>query len=528
VVARDASQAVSPAPAKPLLGLPARFARNVSTNYVAAGLSAVAGVFVTPLLLHHLGERDFGVWALALSLIAYLEVLELGFGAACTKLMADDARKRPDDVSRTLSTSVLVLSGTGLLALFLGLGLAAVAPALTDVPTGLESTTRIVIAVLAVAVALSIPGDAFGGGLAAYQRYDLRSLSNTILVALTTASTFVLVLSGNGLIAVALGTAICSVVMHPVRWAMLRRVDPDLHLSVHLISRRSLSLVSRVSGWFLLADVAAYLSYTTDLVLVGAVLGIKAVALYAIGSKLALLAQKALNEASTVLLPEAATISRNGLHSAMAALLLDGTRLTMLIGIPLSLLTTILAGPAIRAWVGRGYDGSIVVLIVLTLDSAFRTIANPAESIVIGAGRVRTYALWMTVQAVVNVAITLTLIFSVGISGPAIGTLVGTALIITPAFVIISGRVAGLSIATFLRGAVLPHLAPAVIAGVVLLLGRHLAGEGRLQLVLVASAGLVAYALAYLWLSANDAERDKLRLLVGRIVPNQRTSAVGP
>jgi O-antigen/teichoic acid export membrane protein len=489
---------------------------------LATAVAALAALAVTPVLLHHLGESAYGVWALATSLVGYLELLELGFGAAGTKLMAEDAGKRPEEVSKTLSTSLVVLAGTGLLALVIGLILALGAPHWFAIPKGMDAATTAVILSLAVGLAVSIPGDAFGGALAAYQRYDLRSLTNLILVVATTAATFALVYAGRGLVAIAVATAIISILLHPIRWAMLRTVDPEIRIGRGLISRQRLGIVSRFSGWFLLADLANLASYSADVVIIGAVLGIKDVALYTIGSKLSLLAQKALSEASGLLLPEASSLSRDGSTSAVADLLVDGTRVTMLAGIPLSLVMGVLARPAVRAWVGPGYDRAAVVLMIFSVYTGLRTVVNPVESVVIGTGKVRPWALSMTAQAVVNVAVTLALVSTIGLPGPALGTIAGAVLIVGPVFVIVGCQAAELPVSTFLRRTIVPHLAPSAVLTVYLIAIHKIAEHGRLTLIVLSLIGIVMYGITYYFAGANPTERNHLRTTLGRLIPALR------
>jgi len=498
------------------LRLPARFARSVSLNVTAMVVSGATTVVLTPFLLHHLGQDAFGVWVLAASVVGYLELLEFGFGSASTKLMAEDAGKRPGAVSETLSSTLAVLVVLGLVAGAVTAALAVGAPHWFHIPKGLDAATSAVFLALGLSLSLSIPGDAFGGGLAAYQRYDLRSISNMVLVVVTALATFVAVEMGGTLVAIAVIAAAVSVAMHPVRWLLLHRVDPAIRVNPCLVTRTRLRTVARFSGWFLLADSMSAVSYSVDVVIVGAALGIRDVAIYAIGAKLATLAQSALNQVSTVLLPEAASLGREGSHDEVRRLLLDGTRVTMLVGMPLALATGILARGAVRAWVGPGFDRAAVVLAIISIYAAMRTVVNPLESVIIGAGDVRRWSMAMALQGVINVAVTVALVSTVGLAGPALGTVAGTALVLLPAFVVLGCAAARCSVATFARGTVVPHVGPSLITAAVLLTLRRVAEQGRLEVIVVGAAGCGLYAAAYFMLGAAPEERALVARLFRR------------
>ena len=502
------------------LKLPQRFARSVSLNALAAAVTGIAAIVLTPFLLHHLGVDAYGVWALAGSVVGYLELAELGFGAASTKLMAEDAGKRPRLVSETLSTSFAVLVALGLLGGGITVCLAIGAPHWFNIPRGLEASSTAVFLALGISLSVSIPGDTFGGALAAYQRYDLRSLSNLLLVAVTTVLTVAAVEAGGTLIAVAVVTATVSIAMHPIRRLMLYRVDPDVHISRKFVSRTRLGVVAKFSGWMMLAQMTGAISFGIDLVIIGAVLNIRDVALYAIGSKLGQLAQRALNEVSTVLLPEAASLAKEGEHEEVGNLLIDGTRLTMLVGIPFALVTGILARAAVRAWVGRGYDHAATVLAIFSLVAALWTVINPVEAVVIAAGNIRRFALSMTAQAVVNVTATVVLVSVIGLPGPALGTLAGTVLVIAPAFIVLGCSAAHCSLRRFFRGAVVPHLLPTAATAGALFGLRHSAEHGRVDALAIGALGVGMYAAIYYMFSAVPAERAAVAEMIRRRIIN--------
>ena len=57
-------------------------------NYVAIGLNVIIGLTYTPYMLRMLGQSEYGLYSLAASIIAYLTVLDLGFGNAIVRYTA--------------------------------------------------------------------------------------------------------------------------------------------------------------------------------------------------------------------------------------------------------------------------------------------------------------------------------------------------------------------------------------------------------------------------------------------------------
>ena len=60
---------------------------GAALNYVSIILHMVVGLVYTPYMLRTLGQSEYGLYSLAASIIAYLTVLDLGFGNAIVSLV---------------------------------------------------------------------------------------------------------------------------------------------------------------------------------------------------------------------------------------------------------------------------------------------------------------------------------------------------------------------------------------------------------------------------------------------------------
>ena len=312
--------------------LPHRFGANVFSNYVALVVTAVSAIVVTPLLLHHLGRPAFGVWVLASTVVAYLELFELGFGGASTKLVAEDAHVRPEQAVRMINTTFFVLVPMGVIALGVGIGIAFVFPGAVHVAAGLHHQVVICVAILAVGLAVSIPGDTFGGSLMGHQRFDLLSLSNASMgIAISVASVVIVVL-GGGIVPLAIATTIISVSFQGVRWALVRRIIPGARIRPRLVDRLRLRAAANISGWFLLSAVLQATLQACDVVIVGIVLGVRPAAVYAVGAKLAKAANQSMDSLAIVFFPYASATVRNEEPGGLKDIVIDGVRVTLLVG----------------------------------------------------------------------------------------------------------------------------------------------------------------------------------------------------
>src|SRR5262245_8509550 len=91
-------------------------ARNVSTRYVAIFVDGVIGVLLLPFNVSHLGPSAYGLWALTTSITWFFGVLDLGYGSALVKFIAQyRAWRDRTALNEIISTIALVFAGLGAL-----------------------------------------------------------------------------------------------------------------------------------------------------------------------------------------------------------------------------------------------------------------------------------------------------------------------------------------------------------------------------------------------------------------------------
>ena len=57
-------------------------------NYVVIGLNSLVGLLYTPYMLRMMGQSEYGLYSLVASVIAYLTIMDFGFGNAIIRYTA--------------------------------------------------------------------------------------------------------------------------------------------------------------------------------------------------------------------------------------------------------------------------------------------------------------------------------------------------------------------------------------------------------------------------------------------------------
>src|ERR1700677_4011313 len=101
------------------------------------------GFFLSPFILHRLGLVAYGVWVLAISVVAYLGLLDLGMQSSVLRFVSKGhTRQDHQGASEAMSAALWVRLQISALALLLSAGLAALFPLLFHVPPELASDAR--------------------------------------------------------------------------------------------------------------------------------------------------------------------------------------------------------------------------------------------------------------------------------------------------------------------------------------------------------------------------------------------------
>ena len=138
------------------------------------------------------------------------------------------------------------------------------------------------------------------------------------------------------------------------------RAFPGLHLRPRLFRRARLREVTGFSVYMFVLDWAAKLNYSSDTIVIGAMLDTTAVAVYTVGLRLSQLAQQLTNQLNDALFPNVVDSDAVQRQDRLQMIMVQGTKLSLALAAPLCLGLIALADSLINSWVGPKFSGSIL------------------------------------------------------------------------------------------------------------------------------------------------------------------------
>src|SRR5580700_7260939 len=144
-------------------------------NLVATAITAFC---LMPFVVHHLGDRIYGFWALAASFIGYYSLLDFGLSSAVSQYMSIAIGRNDNAECRAVfNTALRINLMLGGIALLVTGAIVVATPRFSNNPSDAR-LFQSVIAILGVNAALGLPVRVYGGVLFTKFRFDIQSWIN--------------------------------------------------------------------------------------------------------------------------------------------------------------------------------------------------------------------------------------------------------------------------------------------------------------------------------------------------------------
>ena len=484
------------------------FARNVGTRYALIIVNALIGLVVLPYNVSHLGKGDYGLWMLVASLTTYFTIIELGYGGAVVRFVAEyKARKDAGALNEILSTMFFLYCAMGVGCYLLAAAGAALLPHVFNLTPEQVRTGRIVLLIIAVQVSLYFPFSVFGGVINGFERYYVNNVVATGFNIATAIVNVVVLWLGYGLVELVVATTLMRVMPLWFYRANAYSVFPDLQLRWSLFRWSRLREVTGFSAYLAVVDWSARLTYTTDTFYLGIFMNTAAVAVYAIAQRLSEALLRMTNQLHTFLFPAVIYHAVEGRTERQRELLVTANRFQLAIAMCLCGGIAAVAAALIPAWVGPGFEGSVLAVQILAFVVVLRAWIAMPSTVLKGNDQHKYLAKVASLGAVANLLLSIPLVKSFGIPGVAVGTAVPV--FITCAVFIFprACRQVGLTLFSGYRAIVWPAVWPALVAVTLLASTRHLVPV-RLTFVLMhLASGALVYAALFFRFGLSHSER---------------------
>ena len=402
---------------------------GATLSYIYIILNSAISILYTPLMLKLMGQSEYGLYTLVASVIAYLSVLDMGFGNAIIRYTAKYRTLNDKEGEYRLNGMFLVLyTIIGIVAFCIGFVLykkvdVIFGASLTQAELG---TAKVLMIVLVFNLAISFPLGIFGAIITAYEHFAIPKILNIIRALLQPCIMIPLLLIGYKSIAMVVVTTVLNILI-----LLFNLVYCFKKLKIRVvIAKPDMGLLKEIGAYsfFILLNLIVDKIYlSTDKFLLGIVSGTASVAVYGIAMQLYDYYTLFSTSINGVFLPKITEmVVKKVDDKEISDLFIKIGRLQfMVMALILSGFISVGHDFVIR-WAGIEYEQAYYIEIILMVPALIPLIQNTGISILQARNKHKFRSIVYLFIAIANIFISIPLAKEYGGIGAAVGTAIST------------------------------------------------------------------------------------------------------
>lgn len=409
---------------------------GAALSYISMGLGYLIAIIYTPIMLRLLGQSGYGLYNLVASVVAYLGLLNFGFGSAYIRYYSRyKVNNDRENIAKLNGMFLIVFSVIGLISVLAGMVLVFN----TDTIFGSQltsrelSTAKILMVIMVINIALSFPNIVFSSHITAHEKFVFQKILQMIRVVVNPFLILPVLFLGYGSIGMVVVTTILNLSIEIVNaifcFKKLNIVFKFRNFDFSLMKEMTV-----FSSYIFLNMIIDQINWNVDKFILGRFRGTVAVAVYGLAAQLNSYYMSLSTAISNVFIPRV---------NRMVAVTNNNKELTDLftrVGrVQFMLLSLIYSGliffgqPFINIWAGTDYNASYAIALLLIVPVTIPLIQNLGIEIQRAKNMHQFRSILYFFIAIGNVCLSIPLAKIYGGIGAAMGTaislLIGNGLI---------------------------------------------------------------------------------------------------
>jgi len=399
--------------------------KNIFTSWASLGVRVVLVFLVNPYIIHTLGNDRYGVWVLAVSIINYMTILDLGLKQALVRFISKFLGLGDiDRINALMNAGFVIYSMVGLLVVVITFVLSFFALGWFNIPPELLSQGRMVLILIGINTAINFVMLTWGDSHGAFHRFDI---TYGLMIAediLRTIAIVILLKNGYGLIPFALCFVIFGFIKMSTGAVILKRIQPKIRIGFRLADRDAFRMLINYGFITFLISVAWLLISNTDNVLIGYFLDATSITKYAIAAGFVVYLRSFVLAVSFPLRPMISHYEALNRKDNIDYIYTRGTKYLYFITFVIGGGAIVYSDSLINLWMGDGYQQSAEILKILILPAAAFLPQLIASSVMYGVEKHRNLLYIIIAEGVMNFVLSVILVGKFGLRGIAYGTVI--------------------------------------------------------------------------------------------------------
>ena len=400
---------------------------GVVLSYISMGLDALASFICLPFLVKLLGKGEFGLYQLVGAIIAYLLIMDFGLSNTTTRYYARyQEQGKQKDKENMLALSAIFYGFVAVLILVIGFSLLYFfLPVYQNTLSPQDFiTAKKLFTIMLLNVAIVIPANIFVAVINANQKF-IFAKTLVILTLLLRPTTIVLMLH-------LWPKALTIVYIHTIFNFLVVTANIiycckflDIKMKLHRFEWKLLKELILFSLFVFVAVAMEQTYWRSGQLILGALIGTGAVAVYAIAMKLDIFFTRLADNISAIFLPQLSQISAHrSFKEQTNEVFLKVSRLQLMV-MSIFLCGFILYGKTfLKFWLGAGFDESYYYSLTI-MCALFIPLTQSIGIWILQAQNKHYFRAYVyTASAILNIVLGIFLVKNIGTKGCAVATAV--------------------------------------------------------------------------------------------------------
>lgn len=403
----------------------AQFARNLTSGWTLLAVELAVAFALTPFVIRELGAAAYGIWALMLSVVGYMGLIDIGIrGSVGRYINHYMALKDGRAVGQVVGTAIVVLSGLAALCFGASFVVAhfflAIFP---KTPPQLHADILLCLPLMAFGLWIAFVSSVLGNLLQAKEALYVNNRFNLILLLVRAAATVAVLKAGYGLSGLMWVTSALSLVGFFVILRVTRRVLGDEMPRLADFSLDRLREMWRYGVASFVSRTASTMANDSAPIIGMWVLGPEAVAVYSVAMTLTQYARRLIDQANGAIFPSVMKTGATRDLPALRTLYLRFMGISFAIGSLVFIGMMVFASSFLALWVGPAYAVGGWVSGILAFGYLMQSVASTAPLALAAMDRIGVTVKIGLFEAVACIALTAALpgLFGLGLAGMALG-----------------------------------------------------------------------------------------------------------
>ena len=399
---------------------------GVVLGYINMIVNILVSLIYVPIMLRLMGQSEYGLYSLVASVIAYLSVLDMGFGNAMIRFVSKSKVKKDIEEEKRINGLFLLLYLIiGVVALLIGVGLIFNVSNIFKALTVAElAKAKIIMAILVVTVAISFPLSVFDSYVVASEKFTFSKTLVLIKNIMYPLTVLPFLFMGYKAITLVIISSTYTLTLHLINmYYCFKKLGMKLYFRFKIVDKELFRSIIAYSLFIFLNIFIDNLYANTDQVILGIVSGTTAVSIYAVGVKITTINQNFSTNISGVFFPRVTkTLEETDGVKKVSNIFIKVSRIQLYI-LALILFGFVIFGKSfINIWLGKEYLSAYYIILLIITPAIIPLTQNIGISILQAMNKHKFRSVIYLFIAILNIAISIPLAQRYAGIGAAIGT----------------------------------------------------------------------------------------------------------